>query len=43
MTWAGHVVRWGKREIYLQFQSENPTGRDHFEDVSLYVMMLLTL
>jgi hypothetical protein len=41
MTWAGHVVRWAKREIHSQIQSENLTGTDYFEDVNLYVIILL--
>jgi len=35
MTWASHVQRMGKREMYTKLWLENLKGRDHSEDLGV--------
>jgi hypothetical protein len=41
MRWAEHVPRMEKREMLTKFLSENPKGRDHFEDLGVNGKIIL--
>jgi hypothetical protein len=35
MRWEGHVVRTGRREMYIRLWWESQKERDHWEDVDV--------